>query len=177
MTCIRIHFLIRAIKIGAFYGCRQLVTAISNDGLEVIGIKSGYSCKLLQQLKITNAVKAIKDGTFSHCYRYTTVTHNNGLEKIRERVFEACTSLQGIVISNTVKTIKDVSFCDCLGLMTVTLGNGLEEIENAAFHKHHGPVDNQSASKQDVHEIIKRIKACCKGAEMLVLIPNTGMFG
>jgi hypothetical protein len=177
VTHVRTHFSIRAIKDGAFYGCKQLVTVISNNGFEVIGIESFYSCKLLQQLKITNDVKAIKDRAFSYCYTFTTVTHGDGLEEIKEWTFKACTSLQGIVIPNTVKTMKDGAFCDCSGLTTVTLGNRLEEIENETFHKHHGPVDNHTASKQDIHKIIKRIKACCKGAEMLLLVLSTGMFG
>jgi hypothetical protein len=43
--------------------------------------------------------------------------------------------------------------------------------------EHHGPVENHTAGEQDIHKIIKRIKACCKGTEMLMSVPSTGMFG
>ncbi len=42
--------------------------------------------------------------------------------------------------------------------------------------EHHGPVDSHTASKQDIHEIIQRIKACCKGTEMLMSVLSTGLF-
>ena len=64
VICIRIHSSIKAIKDLAFHEHRQLVVAILNEGLEVIGREAFAWCRLLESIIIPNAIKATWLGNF-----------------------------------------------------------------------------------------------------------------
>ena len=64
LTRVRIHSSFRAMKGRAFWGRRQLMIVMLNDGLEEIGKNEFDECTSIHKIIIPNVVKMIKDGAF-----------------------------------------------------------------------------------------------------------------
>ena len=79
---------VRAIEDWAFYGCSQLVTAILNNGLEVIGKGAFEECRSLCKNLFPPSVRTIENHALYCCSGLTTVILNDGLEVIGEQVFQ-----------------------------------------------------------------------------------------
>jgi hypothetical protein len=107
------------------------MTAILNDGLEVIGEQAFEGCALVR-IDIPPSVRVIKYGAFSDCSGLTTAILNDGLEEIGNFAFYG-SALVRIDIPPSVRAIKEYAFTGCLQLATVILNDGLEEIRGRAF--------------------------------------------
>ena len=116
---------VRAIKEGAFCWCSVLMTAILNDGLEVIGGGAFKGCVLVS-IDIPPSVRLIEEGAFRDCLGLTTAILNDGLEEIGVRAFEGC-ALVRIDIPPSVREIDDEAFRGCLSLTTVQFCDDIEE--------------------------------------------------
>jgi hypothetical protein len=64
LTRVRIHSSFRAMKGRAFWGRRQLMIVMLNDGLDEKGKNEFDECTSIHKIIIPNVVKMIKDGAF-----------------------------------------------------------------------------------------------------------------
>jgi len=125
---------VRAIKDEAFCDCLGLTTAILNDGLEEIGVRSFILCAFVH-LVIPHTIREIKEGAFYNCYQLATAILNDGLEVIGANAFRRC-ALVRIDIPPSVREIDDEAFYICSNLTTVQFCGEIEEFVSVESMRH-----------------------------------------
>lgn len=90
------------------------------DGVENIGDKAFYDCKLITSIHIPNSVKRIGKEVFDGCCSLASISLNN-VESIGDYAFKSCTRIEKIHIPSCVKEIGINIFCGCTNLNHVTI--------------------------------------------------------
>ena len=122
---------------GAFCDCRDLKSAVLNDGLEVLGHDSSsaedeywgmaFAKSGIESIRIPSTLRVIGTYTFLECASLKSIEISEGLEKIAAAAFGMC-GLESIVLPPSVRTISGWAFAQCEHLRSVELNEGLEEL-------------------------------------------------
>ena len=141
------------IEQNAFAEILHLTSVTLPEGLESIGRKAFYHCKLTE-IVIPDGVKIIEESAFEGCCYLESVRFPDSLTTIGDRAFELCglqtlilpqniTSIgayafagnefESVTIPGSLKMIPRGAFENCEKLKQVTICEGIKEIDTQAF--------------------------------------------
>jgi len=125
------HSSVVEVENDAFRNCKQLKSAVLNDGLKKIG-RAFLGCSSLQSIKLPSTVIEIGERAFAKCSSLSEVLLNEGLKQIGYGAFASCTTLGRITIPSTVFKVSEHAFNNCNYLREVVLHEGVS-IDKCAF--------------------------------------------
>jgi hypothetical protein len=125
-------------KIGksAFSGCKQLTTAVFDDGLTEIGSSAFSNCEKLCSSALWEMsdprIGESGDITFSDVMAYSLVIPA-GCTSVGGSAFSGCKAIRVLDMSAVSGSIADSAFKNCTALTYVKTGDGLKSIGKSAF--------------------------------------------
>ena len=81
----------------AFSNCRQLVSVIFHNGVEIIKESAFYGCEYLPSIKLIG-VREIGPRAFQYCLSLSDVEFGDRLETVGYHAFDSCYPLRSIKI-------------------------------------------------------------------------------
>lgn len=124
----------RKIENGAFWGCKNLLGVMMDDGLETIGKSAFYKNQKLEVVVFPKTLKKIDAVAFE---QNTAIEQLQGLEKSRleeigAMAFAGCENLEEVKLPKTVRTIGWGAFRDCKSIRDLGIPDGCD-LSQAAF--------------------------------------------
>ena len=95
--------------------------------IQSLGIGAFYGCKDLVSLR-TRGLTYLNNMVFYECNNLSEVTLNEGLENIGTFNFGCCRSLKNIVLPSSIRSVEQNAFYECTSLENVTFNSGIEEV-------------------------------------------------
>ena len=120
-------------NIGAFSGCKNLISISIPNSVTTISRDAFYDCTSLENIVLPNTVKRIDTSAFSNCSNMTSISLPNSIEEVGKNVFSNCTKLKSVTIPDEVTSIGEGAFLNCTSLANVTISKKVRYINNSAF--------------------------------------------
>ena len=128
---------LRTISHGAFFDCKNLSTAVLNEGLEVLGTDEYpdkddryhgvFENSSLDTIKLPLTLKSIEYGAFCACQNLKEIRLPDVLEMIGKFCFSK-SSLEKFTSPTSLKIVGACAFEDCEQLKSVQLNEGLKKL-------------------------------------------------
>lgn len=109
-------------RYGIFYECKNLRTAVFEEGTTEMCPGIFAYCTGLSDVTIPSTVTKIGDSEFAYCPNLKEIRLPEKLIEIDNSAFSHAAALQSVVIPSTVTKIGDYSFQHCDSLQSVDLG-------------------------------------------------------
>ena len=115
----------------AFYGCKNLTSAVVPDSVTHIGNAAFAFCGL-SDVHVPSGIYSIAQSTYAG-NKMTNVTIPEGVSSIGSRAFTNCESLASVTIPGSVTSIGESAFSYCFSLPSITIPEGVTIISRQAF--------------------------------------------
>lgn len=117
---------------GAFWGCRIEQVRIHHN-VTTIDECAFFECKQLRSAILENGISSIEWSAFSDCEQLDSIHLPDSITRIGNRAFSGCKSLTAIVLPPNIREIGINPFAKCSNLNTIHLNP-----DNAYFVVHEG---------------------------------------
>ena len=122
------------IQIGkdAFRFCRDLLSVVVPDGIQIIEVNAFDGCWNLQSVTLPSTLKTLCS-SFSECRSLTILTIPEGVEYIAGYCFDGCLKLREISLPSTLTIIERNAFQNCKRLQSIVLPSKLTYLDYETF--------------------------------------------
>ncbi len=124
---------VRAVKDGAFLGCKKLKKAVLGSHVSKLGESAFANCAALREIAIPEPVKRIEKNAFYRCTSLQEMTMGTEVTAIEAYAFSGCHVLSAAAISGSVSKIGTEAFYQNMSLKSLELGEGVKSIGKKAF--------------------------------------------
>ncbi|MDE6371320.1 MAG: leucine-rich repeat domain-containing protein [Duncaniella sp.] len=129
-----IEYTLISIGEGSFSDNVNLYNIFFPEGLQEIGPRAFYGCKILEFDELPSTLRTIGERAFSGCASQTSIVLPEQLDSLGEGAFEKMSSLKKAVLFCDVDSVPQGLFSYCSALSQVYLPKGAKKICNYAFN-------------------------------------------
>jgi len=125
--------IVRELDRNFFLNCKDLVSVVLTDCLEVLGEQTFFNCESLTTVHFGANLHTLGPRTFINCYALTDITVPDTITKIGLRAFNSCTSLRSVHLGSGITSVPSYLFSCCYSLERVSFGAPITAVDEFAF--------------------------------------------
>ena len=116
----------------AFFGCKMLKNVKNSEAIEYIDDGAFEKCSSLEEISL-NKAQSIYNQVFKDCTKLKKVTIGEECTDIGYECFSGCTSLKSLILPNSLFHLGDEAFLGCKNLLTMSIPNNVKEMGDGVF--------------------------------------------